>query len=230
MYKRFAVPGAVASAALVVLLLAGCASSPQEKDAFYAPTMPPAESAAVPADGAIYHANTNRLLFADPKARQVGDILTIELVEHTDASKKSSTSTNKKDSADIGPAHLFGKPITYHGQPVFDAGFSGDRDFDGGGASSESNSLEGSVTVTVARKLSNGNLVVRGEKWLKLNQGREYVRISGIVRPADVRADNTVLSTRVANARIAYSGKGVLNDANSMGWLAKFFNSPLTPF
>jgi flagellar L-ring protein precursor FlgH len=216
---------------LAALLLAGCASTPDwQKDSFYAPTLPPADNAPAPSDGAIYHSFGGLALFADPKARRVGDILTINLVEQTDASKKSSTSTKKGDSADLGGVHILGRPVTRHGTDLLNAGFKGDRKFDGGGSSSESNSLSGSITVTVAKRLSNGNLIVRGKKWLQLNQGSEYVRISGIVRPQDIGPNNEVASTRVANARIAYTGKGVLNDANSMGWLAKFFNSPLTPF
>lgn len=215
---------------LAALLLGGCATPRYEQDAFYAPTMPPADTQPAPVDGAIYHINGDVALFADPKANRVGDILTIILVEHTDASKKSSTSTKKDDSADLGDAHIFGRGITRNGLPIFDAGYDGQRQFSGEGASNQSNSLDGSITVTVARRLSNGNLIVRGQKWLMLNQGREYVRISGIVRPADIGPDNEVPSTRVANARIAYSGEGTLHDANTMGWLAKFFNSPFTPF
>ena len=90
--------------------------------------------------------------------------------------------------------------------------------------------MNGSITVTVAEVLPNGNMIVRGEKWLTLNQGEEYIQISGIVRPQDVRTDNTIFSTLVADARIAYSGKGMLANANSPGWLARFFNSPIWPF
>jgi flagellar L-ring protein FlgH len=84
--------------------------------------------------------------------------------------------------------------------------------------------------VTVADVLPNGNLVVRGEKWLTLNQGDEYIQISGIVRPIDIRTDNTVLSGLVADARITYSGKGMVADSNKMGWLSRFFASAIWPF
>ncbi|MDE2220480.1 MAG: flagellar basal body L-ring protein FlgH, partial [Gammaproteobacteria bacterium] len=76
----------------------------------------------------------------------------------------------------------------------------------------------------------NGNLLVRGQKWIAINQGREYVRIQGIVRPVDIRPDNTVPSTKVADATIAYGSQGALNDSNSKGWLARFFDSRWMPF
>jgi len=97
--------------------------------------------------------------------------------------------------------------------------------FDGSGDSTQSNSLTGNVTVTVVEVLANGNLVVRGEKTLRINQGDEYLRVSGVVRPADVSSDNSVISTQLADARIAYSGSGFVADSNSMGWLARFVNS-----
>ena len=84
--------------------------------------------------------------------------------------------------------------------------------------------------MSVVDVLSNGNLVVQGEKWININQGEEYIRLRGIVRTSDSNADNTIASTRVANAQIQYSGSGVLNETNSMGWLARFFNGPWMPF
>jgi flagellar L-ring protein precursor FlgH len=78
--------------------------------------------------------------------------------------------------------------------------------------------------------LPNGNLVIRGEKWLTLNTGEEFIRLEGIVRSKDVSADNMVMSNRIANARIQYSGKGALADAQEAGWLSQFFLSPLNPF
>ena len=102
--------------------------------------------------------------------------------------------------------------------------------FDGEGTSAQSNALTGSISVTVAKRLVNGNLLVRGQKWLTINQGREYVKIQGIVRPVDIGPDNTVASTMVADAVIAYGGTGTLADANTKGWLARFFDSKWMPF
>jgi flagellar L-ring protein precursor FlgH len=102
-------------------------------------------------------------------------------------------------------------------------------DFEGSGSADQSNELKGEITVTIAQVLANGNLVVRGEKWIGINQGREFIQLEGIVRPEDVRPDNTVLSQRVANAYIHYGGEGMLADANRAGLLTRFFQSPLWP-
>ncbi|MBP1473367.1 flagellar basal body L-ring protein FlgH [Frateuria sp. MAH-13] len=217
-------------AALALALLAGCAAMPARDDGAWAPTPPmQPEIAAAPADGAIYHDNQNMELFADARAHRVGDILTIVLVESTQASKKASTSTSKKDKADVAAPTIMGKDLTINGNPL-SVGLDSERNFDGSGSSSQSNQLTGQITVTVAQRLSNGNLIVRGEKWLTINQGQELVRIAGIVRPQDIGQDNTVASTRVADARISYTGRGTLADANTRGWLSRFFNSKWMPF
>ena len=212
-------------------LVAGCATAPPpHQEMSYAPTMPSeAVYQRAPADGAIYHDAQNMELFSDPRAHRIGDILTIELVENTQASKKASTKTSKNNKDDIATPTLFGKPATINGNPL-SFGLSSDHAFNGDGESSQSNQLSGQITVTVAERLPNGNLIVRGEKWLTINQGQELVRIAGIVRPQDIGPDNTVASTRVANANIAYTGRGSLADANTQGWLSKFFNSKFMPF
>ncbi|KRE90901.1 flagellar basal body L-ring protein [Frateuria sp. Soil773] len=212
------------------LLLAACAGVPAARDdGQWAATAPMAQEAAPPADGAIYHDAQNMELFADPRAHRVGDILTIALVESTQASKKASTSTSKTDKADIASPTILGQGVSIGGKAA-SIGLDGKRNFDGAGSSSQSNQLTGQITVTVAQRLSNGNLIVRGEKWLTINQGQELVRISGIVRPQDIGQDNVVPSTRVADARIGYTGRGTLADANTRGWLSRFFNSKWMPF
>jgi flagellar L-ring protein precursor FlgH len=212
-------------------LLAGCASAPRARDdAEWAPTPPSAQQVApAQADGSIYHDAQNMELFADPRAHRVGDILTVALVESTQASKKATTSTSKTDKANIAAPTILGQGLSIGGK-VADIGLNGERSFDGAGSSTQSNQLTGQITVTVAQRLTNGNLLVRGEKWLTINQGQELVRISGIVRPQDIGQDNVVPSTRVADARISYTGRGTLADANTRGWLSRFFNSKWMPF
>jgi flagellar L-ring protein precursor FlgH len=204
--------------------------APKHNEMSYAPT-PPSEASfeRAPADGAIYHNEQNMELFSDPRAHRVGDILTIGLVENTQASKKASTKTSKSNKNDISSPTLFGHPTTIGGNPL-SFGLGSNSAFDGDGESSQSNQLSGQITVTVAERLPNGNLIVRGEKWLTINQGQELVRIAGIVRPQDIGQDNTVASTRVANANIGYTGRGTLADANTQGWLSRFFNSKYMPF
>ena len=128
-----------------------------------------------------------------------------------------------------GPT-LMGLPVTRKGQELFSASVGQSREFSGSGDTSQSNSLTGRVTVVVTEVLPNGNLMVRGEKRLQLNQGNEFVKVAGIVRPADVRADNSVQSSNLANASIIYSGEGMLADASSPGLFSRIVNSPWWPF
>ena len=179
---------------------------------------------------AIYQPTTSLLLFEDLKARRIGDMITVLLQEQTDAEKSADTGTSKSTSTEIADPIILGTSVTRNGDPIFRNSLQSEHEFDGAGESSQSNSLSGSITVSVVDVLANGNLVVQGEKWININQGEEFIRLKGIVRPSDVSADNTIASTRVANAQIQYSGSGVLNETNSMGWLARFFNGPWMPF
>jgi flagellar L-ring protein precursor FlgH len=120
--------------------------------------------------------------------------------------------------------------VTIHGASVLSGTLNDAGKFDGEGNSAQSNSLTGYITTTVARVLPNGNLYIKGEKKIWINQGQENVVLSGVIRPVDLAPDNTISSSRVANARITYGGKGALNDANTAGWLSRFFNAPWTPF
>ena len=220
---------------LVVALLQACATSPKDR-LDYAPTMPQPERLPHATQGAIFQSGQEISLFEDAKAKRIGDVLTVVLVEATTASKTADTNTSKKQSTALDNPTILGAPLSFNmpggsGRDLnLGTTLSGDRSFAGAGDSSQSNKLQGNVTVTVAKVLSNGNLMVRGEKRLTINQGDEYVRFSGIVRPSDIASDNTVLSTSVADAKISYTGKGMLDESNSDGWLASFFNSKWWPF
>lgn len=211
-------------------MLAACGASTPVRDAEDIAPIEHRPVLAEPTPGAIYSARSGFSLFEDPKARVAGDLLTVLLVEKTQAKKEAATSTSKDSSADISNPTLFGRPLSRNGTPIGTFGLEGSRAFDGKGDTSQSNQLSGSVTVTVLERLPNGNLVVAGEKNLELGQGSERVRLSGVVRPVDVRPDNTISSDRVADARIEYVGRGALADANAQGWLSRFFNSPWFPF
>jgi flagellar L-ring protein precursor FlgH len=210
---------------------AGCSLVPSTKEHKSEPATTRALPPPVPrTDGAIYQTGQEMELFSDLKARRVGDVLTIVLNEATAASKNAATTTSKTSAVtDTGPL-IFGHSVTIHGVPILDTTLSGSHTFDGEGTASQGNSFVGSLTVTVTQVQSNGNLVVVGDKTLKLNQGDEFIHISGVVRPADVATNNTVTSDKIAEARISYSGKGVIANANRMGWLTRFFNSVLSPF
>ena len=181
-------------------------------------------------EGAIYQSGQQIELFADLKARRVGDVLTVRLTETTSASKSAVTKTTKTTGVNNTGPTILGRTITTGGVPIFTTTLAGADSFDGEGSSTQGNSLAGSLTVTVMEVQLNGNLVVQGDKTLKLNQGDEFVHVSGVVRVADIQADNTVTSDRVSDAHISYSGKGVIDSSNRMGWLARFFNSKYAPY
>lgn len=213
---------------LALVLTSGCAT-PKRGDPEFAPAMPVQANASIQNPDAIYQPGTALMLLEDIKARRVGDMITVTLREKTDAAKTADTGTTKSTSSEVSQPIIFGRDVTYKGEPVYSS-LNSEHEFDGAGESSQSNSLTGSITVSVVEVLANGNLVVQGEKWININQGEEFIRLRGIVRPSDINADNSIASTRVANAQIQYSGNGVLNDTNSMGWLARFFNGPWMPF
>ncbi|AGA92159.1 flagellar basal body L-ring protein [Thioflavicoccus mobilis 8321] len=222
---------AICFAATLCLFAVGCASQPKPgDDPTYLATPPPAASTAnaTPVTGSLYHVSSGMRLFENSVARQVGDILTITLAERTDAKKKAGTDVSKDSSVNASAA------LDASGLKVspWSVGLDnvGDREFDGLGESAQSNSLQGNISVVVSEVLPNGNLVVRGEKWLALNEGKEYIRISGIVRPEDISPANTVSSLLVADARISYGGTGPIADANKLGWLTRFFISAVFPF
>ena len=214
---------------LSAFALAACRMAPPRIDSFTASD--PQESVQqVAHNGAIYQEGRDVPLFENSVAHRVGDVLTIVLEEKTDASKSASTTTAKKTKATLPGPTLFGAPVTVHGTPVLAGNMDNATSFDGTGDSKQSNVLTGSISVTIARRLANGNLLVRGQKWIAINQGREFVQIQGIVRPIDIAPDNTVSSSRVADANISYGSQGVLAAANSKSWLARFFDSKWLPF
>ncbi|OJH79624.1 MAG: flagellar basal body L-ring protein [Stenotrophomonas maltophilia] len=220
-----------ALACAVAALLGGCVIAgdvrPYPTMAPLQPIMPPQ---AEPTAGAIYAAGPTLQLYSDRRARDVGDLLTITLLENTTAQTSANTATNKESNLSLGTPSILGAPVTLGGKDILSATAKGARDFTGKGNSAQSNRLQGNVTVTVVQRLPNGNLVVQGQKNLRLNQGDELVQVQGIVRPGDISADNTVPSSRVAEARIVYGGRGPVAQSNAMGWLSRFFNSGLMPF
>lgn len=222
-------------AAWILLLTSACTSQrPIPGDPLYAPVVMPAASAAPVSNGSLFTDQSATSLFSDRKATRVGDILTIMLQENT-VSRKSSNVDVSKDSETNIP-EVAGAAGTVLGGGVSLGGLSlntnlaAQRDFSGAADAAQSNNLNGMVTVSVTDVLPNGTLVVNGEKWLTLNRGDEFIRFSGLIRPDDIRSDNTIASTKVANARITYAGTGALADSQRMGWLNRFFNSAYWPF
>jgi len=178
-------------------------------------------------NGAIFQASAGYSpLINGARAAQVGDIITILLVERTQATKSNSSNMDRAGNIGLIP------PTTGPFSKLFsasDVAASGSQGFKGKGDAAQSNALSGEITVTIAKVLGNGTMLVRGQKQLTLNRGDEYVQISGLVRQADIGPDNRVLSTRVADARITYTGKGEIARASQQGWLQRFF-SRISPF
>lgn len=215
--------------ALLALLMAlagaaGCHSGapPQKPDDGLAWTQ---EQLPPPTDGAIYQAGREMVLAQNPVAHHIGDIVTIVLNEATAAQKSATTTTSKANTVTMPGTQLLNKNLSWLTNNINDT-----SKFDGQGASAQSNSLTGYLTCTVLKVLPNGNLYVGGEKQIALNQGKEFVRVTGVIRPNDLAADNSVPSFRVASARITYDGKGAIADVNAQSWLSRFFNSPWMPF
>jgi flagellar L-ring protein precursor FlgH len=187
---------------------------------------PPALDYSQPAatSGGLFRTGHTGSLLQDKRALRVGDILTIVLDESTQSSKSAGTSYGKSSDVSVGVPTVFGSTM-----PDLESSLSSSRDFSGSAKSSQQNTLRGAIAVTVHQVMPNGTLLVKGEKALKLNQGDEYIRLSGLVRLEDINSNNQISSQNVANARISYAGRGALNDSNSAGWLTRFFTHPLFP-
>jgi flagellar L-ring protein precursor FlgH len=209
----------------------GCAttSSPVPGDPYYAPILMPAMPAAPATKGSLFSEQSAIVLFSDKKAARIGDLITIVLSEQTVSNKSASVDVSKESDISLPAPTLLGAPVTWKGNPI-DTSVSAQRDFAGAADADQSNSLRGNITVAVMDVWPNGTLVVRGEKWMTLNRGAELIRISGLVRPDDVSSDNEVLSTKIANAQITYTGSGELAASQKMGFLSRFFNSGYWPF
>ncbi|MFW6191293.1 MAG: flagellar basal body L-ring protein FlgH [Thiohalospira sp.] len=227
---------------LALVAATGCASSPDmaKRDPAYSPVRPVAAEPQQNANpGGLYAQGNNMDLFGDQRAASVGDTLTIEVEETTSAEKSNNAATNRSNSMDMENPDIFGAaaqfnapgalPLDSNEDNDLSLGIGSESEFEGGGDSSQSNSLEGDITVTVVEVLANGNLVVRGEKVLSMTDGNENIRLSGIVRPRDITAENTIPSSRVADPQISYEGSGMLADASEKGWLTRFLGS-IWPF
>jgi flagellar L-ring protein precursor FlgH len=217
-----------------LLFLAGCAGIEDKGDPDYYAiepiSYPDVTVSSAPVTGSLFPGGRSVSLFTDTRAHEVGDIVSVVLTEATSAAKSADTELDKSNDVEVLDPTLFGAPVTINGRYNLGSSISSSSSFGGEASSNQSNRLTGSIAVQVSQVLPNGNLVVQGEKWLRLNQGDEYIRLRGIVRPEDVSPLNTVPSTLVADARISYGGNGALNQTNTPGWLTRFFMSPLMPF
>ena len=216
------------------ILLNGCSSTnstakilPNDPD--FAPILPEEEEEPMIPTGSLFKTNYVNNIYSDSKAHRIGDIISVILSESTQAKKNAKTETKKENALTLAPiTGLGGTSITHNNQSL-QLAFDQKSKFKGDSKADQGNSLSGNISVNVLRVLSNGNLVIRGEKWMTLNNGDEYIRLTGTIRPQDITANNTILSNKVANARIQYAGTGTFAEINEQGWLSQFFNGSWWP-
>jgi len=217
-----------------VALFSGCASTSPDRveanDPSFAPVIPEMPREQIVEDGGLFRPRMANSLYSDVTARRVGDIITVTLSENTNATKSAGTTTSKETGVDVQPITGLGGNALNIGNQSIQLGVNSSSEFAGDAQANQSNSLNGSISVTVTDVLANQNLVIRGEKWLTLNHGDEYIRLTGIIRASDISPENEILSTRIANARIQYSGTGSFARSQEKGWLTKFFSSQWWPF
>ncbi|MDR1045753.1 MAG: flagellar basal body L-ring protein FlgH [Candidatus Adiutrix sp.] len=200
---------------------------------------PPVETYPEPAvrnEGSIFSDDSRLDLFADLKARRVGDIITINIVENSRASKNASTSTGRSNSISAENNALMGWENTGNIpaigsvfnkmkiSPSVGVDVNYDSSFSGRGTTSRNENITAKMSARIIQVLPNGNLVVRGSQEIMVNNEKQYISIQGVVRPTDVSSDNTVLSTYIADARIDYTGEGDLSRKQREGWLSRFFD------
>ncbi len=217
-------------AVVLVFNVLACSSIEKLDDPDFEPAIPEMPEAKVQPDGGLFYASTNLYIFEDIKAMRVGDLITVVLTEATNASKEYELEADKESTIDFPNPTIFGNDdITVEGKQVLNSSATANRSVEGEGELTQENSLDGNITATVTQVLSNGYLVIKGEKLLTLNEGSEVVRISGIVRPTDIDANNMIESTKIANAHITYKGNGVVSNSSKAGWLTRFFMTALWP-
>ena len=217
----------------VVLALSACQSTEVQpvtaNDPYYAPAVPTLTRDEIVEDGSLFMKGMANSLYSDVKARRVGDIITVQLSENTNATKSAGTTSSKESTVDVQPIIGLGGNAINIGKESLQLGLDSSYEFTGDAQANQSNSLSGNISVTVVEVLPNQNLIIRGEKWLTLNNGDEYIRLTGVIRAADISPTNEIESTKIANARIQYSGKGSFAQAQEKGWLTKFFSSTWWP-
>ena len=215
---------------LITLLLSGCVNTYMEEKASlnFEPSYPinNFEIAKPKSNGSIYAKAGGGLFATDRRAQEIGDILTVNLSESFSSNKSQSASSGKTDSFDLTPPLGIVKSLGNNRTNLTGAV---KNSFAGTGSASQSNSLTGKLSVTIVRVFDNGNLEIMGQKKLSLNNGNEYIRLSGVIRPEDITASNEVNSNRIAHAEITYTGAGDIHDSSQQGWLSRTLRN-ISPF
>lgn len=232
------------SAICIILLqamLTACASTPQTTAAPEPVSQAIQESmpvVSVPVkkttSPSLYNDATSRNFFQDLRAYQVGDLVTVNIVETSSASKNASTQTGRDSSIDAGIDNVLGwegklKYLTsmgnnnvgsaYDNSSLFNASMS--NSYSGSGTTSRNESMTAYITVRVMQVMDNGNLFIQGTREVRVNNETQHIILSGTIRPADISPDNTILSSYIGDARIEYTGSGALSDKQKPGWLTR---------
>lgn len=190
-------------------------------------TTPARNSVPDPRDGSLWVENGPlSQMFINAKARNIGDIITIKIVETASATNQASTKTGRNSTLSAGLDNFFNLEERYPSTSPFFNPFSGvkggfESDFDGSGSTARSNNLNAYMTARITNILPNGNLAIEGNREVRVNHENQVITLTGLVRPRDISADNVVQSTYLADARITYSGTGVINDNQQPGWLTR---------
>ena len=213
------------AAVALILALAGCAAMFPRVDMEPAPVVPwpMASPPAAATGGSIYRAEAYRPMFENPRARLPGDLLTVRIVEKISASQSSARTVEKTGALEAGISALPGVRGNSFANGRAEVNGSSSNTFSGQGSNQSSNDFTGTITVTVRQVLPNGHLLVVGEKQIGVNQNVDVLRFSGTVDPRFIRPGNVVPSTQVANARIESKSRGAIGEAQSIGWLGRFF-------
>ena len=208
---------------VLVIMLSGCAQHNADRVSIDFEPMYPQEMPLVETNnrsGTIFNATRGNLFSMESRAQMVGDIITVQFAESFQATKSQNAATAKSNDSSISLPTALGTP-----ELSTKLGSSLANTFSGSGSSAQSNSLNGQVSVHVVRVFQNGNLEILGQKKLTLNNGDEYTRVHGIVRPKDINEKNIVSSDRIANANIQYIGAGDIAASGKKGWYSKILDT-----
>ncbi|MBF0274503.1 MAG: flagellar basal body L-ring protein FlgH [Nitrospinae bacterium] len=184
-----------------------------------------------PTEGSLWPGNSNQnLLFTDNKARKVNDIVTIKITETASATGAGSTATSGDSTNSYGINGMFGVPSNSAtvlggiGSSALTLSTRGASSYDGSGSTSKTGSLTTTVSAVITEVLPNGNMRVKGSRMIRLNNDIQIMTVEGIIRPSDIGYDNSILSTQIAEAKIAYAGTGVIMDKQGPGWGQQLFD------
>lgn len=224
--------------ALTYLFCAACGGSPHKRPALHPPVTPQQEyrqEAAANNPGSIFAASEADTLFEDSRARRVGDIVVVKLVENTKAQNKAETSANKKNTNNYQVADMFNRghagfipfmpigPQPSVGLPILDTNSA--SGLTASGKTKRENYVTTSLATRVLRVLPGGLMEIEGAREIRVNEETEYMVVRGMIRSKDVSADNSVMSTQIADASIEYYGKGVLADKQKPGWFTRLMDN-----